>query len=316
MIPVANAARPPAVELSRLAARKLRSRLRHTMIMSNQTRRLSAGVEMQEDGVAHARVWAPACRTVEIVRRAHGGPRRSSRLERDAEGFFSGAIENVRAGDRYWYQLDRTIAVGRTRSAGSSRMGRTVRRRSSIRRAFHGPTQLGPASAAKGRCCTSCTSGRSRRKARGRRRATRLEDLAADRDHRRFEMMPVADFAGRLGWGYDGVNLYAPTRLYGTPDDLRRFVDRAHALGLARDPRRRLQPPRARRQLPRRLSRATTSRIDYSNDWGQSLNFEGPAPGARPSSRRTAPTGSTSFTSTGSGSTRRRTSTTRRRSTC
>ena len=45
-------------------------------------------------------------------------------------------------------------------------------------------------------------------------------------------MMPVADFAGRWGWGYDGVNLYAPTRLYGTPDDLRRFVDRAHALGL------------------------------------------------------------------------------------
>ena len=31
------------------------------------------------------------------------------------------------------------------------------------------------------------------------------------------EMMPVADFAGRFGWGYDGVDLYAPTRLYGTP---------------------------------------------------------------------------------------------------
>ena len=44
--------------------------------------------------------------------------------------------------------------------------------------------------------------------------------------------MPVADFAGRFGWGYDGVDLYAPTRLYGTPDDLRAFVDRAHALGL------------------------------------------------------------------------------------
>ena len=44
--------------------------------------------------------------------------------------------------------------------------------------------------------------------------------------------MPVADFPGRFGWGYDGVNLFAPTRLYGTPDDLRAFVDRAHALGL------------------------------------------------------------------------------------
>jgi len=46
------------------------------------------------------------------------------------------------------------------------------------------------------------------------------------------EVMPVADFAGRWGWGYDGVNLFAPTRLYGTPDDFRRFVDRAHAVGL------------------------------------------------------------------------------------
>src|SRR5258708_4404754 len=46
------------------------------------------------------------------------------------------------------------------------------------------------------------------------------------------EMMPVNDFAGRFGWGYDGVGLFAPTRLYGTPDDLRRFVDAAHALEL------------------------------------------------------------------------------------
>ncbi len=47
------------------------------------------------------------------------------------------------------------------------------------------------------------------------------------------EMMPVNDYAGRRGWGYDGVNLYAPTRNHGTPDDLRAFVDRAHELSLA-----------------------------------------------------------------------------------
>ncbi|GAB6061257.1 alpha-amylase family glycosyl hydrolase [Desulfonatronum parangueonense] len=46
------------------------------------------------------------------------------------------------------------------------------------------------------------------------------------------EVMPVADFPGRFGWGYDGVNLYAPTRLYGTPDDFRLFVDKAHELNL------------------------------------------------------------------------------------
>jgi maltooligosyltrehalose trehalohydrolase len=46
------------------------------------------------------------------------------------------------------------------------------------------------------------------------------------------EVMPVADFPGSFGWGYDGVNLFAPTRLYGRPDDFRAFVDRAHKLGL------------------------------------------------------------------------------------
>jgi maltooligosyltrehalose trehalohydrolase len=46
------------------------------------------------------------------------------------------------------------------------------------------------------------------------------------------EIMPIAEFHGRFGWSYDGVNLFAPSRLYGTPDDLRRFVDQAHQLGI------------------------------------------------------------------------------------
>lgn len=47
------------------------------------------------------------------------------------------------------------------------------------------------------------------------------------------EVMPLAEWAGRFGWGYDGVLLFSPTRNYGTPDDVRRFVDEAHRLGLA-----------------------------------------------------------------------------------
>ncbi len=45
--------------------------------------------------------------------------------------------------------------------------------------------------------------------------------------------MPVADAPGRWNWGYDGVYLFAPNRNFGTPDDLRRLVDAAHAKGLA-----------------------------------------------------------------------------------
>ncbi len=47
------------------------------------------------------------------------------------------------------------------------------------------------------------------------------------------EVMPANAWAGKHNWGYDGVNLFAPSHTYGTPDDMRRFVDRAHATGLA-----------------------------------------------------------------------------------
>jgi maltooligosyltrehalose trehalohydrolase len=47
------------------------------------------------------------------------------------------------------------------------------------------------------------------------------------------ELMPVADFAGNRNWGYDGVALFAPSRAYGAPDDLRRLVNAAHEHGLS-----------------------------------------------------------------------------------
>jgi maltooligosyltrehalose trehalohydrolase len=47
------------------------------------------------------------------------------------------------------------------------------------------------------------------------------------------EHLPVAAFPGERGWGYDGVALFAPYAPYGTPSELRAFVDAAHGLGLS-----------------------------------------------------------------------------------
>ncbi len=47
------------------------------------------------------------------------------------------------------------------------------------------------------------------------------------------ELMPIANFPGKRGWGYDGVDLYAPFNAYGEPDDLKRFVNACHGKGLA-----------------------------------------------------------------------------------
>jgi len=87
------------------------------------------------------------------------------------------------------------------------------------------------------------------------------------------EMMPIGDFAGRFGWGYDGVNLYAPTHLYGTPDDLRAFIDRAHAVGLG------VILDVVYNHLGPDGNYLEEFSIDYftdryTNDWGRAINFE------------------------------------------
>lgn len=88
------------------------------------------------------------------------------------------------------------------------------------------------------------------------------------------ELLPVAEFAGEFGWGYDGVDLFAPTHLYGTPDDLRRFVDRAHAagIGVILDVVYNHLGPDGN-YAPRFSPYLFTDR--YKNEWGEALNFDG-----------------------------------------
>ncbi|MBU9836526.1 malto-oligosyltrehalose trehalohydrolase [Rahnella sp. L72c] len=47
------------------------------------------------------------------------------------------------------------------------------------------------------------------------------------------EVLPLSQFGGNRGWGYDGVLLYAPHSAYGSPDDFKAFVDAAHGVGIS-----------------------------------------------------------------------------------
>ena len=98
-------------------------------------------------------------------------------------------------------------------------------------------------------------------------------DYLADVGVTTLEIMPVGDFAGRHGWGYDGVNLFAPFRGYGTPDDFRRFVDRAHARGLAviLDVVYNHFGPAGNHMF----AWSPSYKTDRTNDWGDTLNFDG-----------------------------------------
>ncbi len=88
------------------------------------------------------------------------------------------------------------------------------------------------------------------------------------------ELMPVAEFSGRFGWGYDGVNFFAPTHLYGSPDDFRRFVNEAHRLGVGV-----ILDVVYNHFGPDGNYIAQYSDFyftkKYDNEWGEALNFDG-----------------------------------------
>src|SRR5690349_20472117 len=88
------------------------------------------------------------------------------------------------------------------------------------------------------------------------------------------EIMPVAQCPGRWNWGYDGVYLFAPNHMYGDYEAFKRFVDRAHALGLAviLDVVYNHLGPDGN-YLPCYSSHYFSSR--YHTDWGKPFNVDG-----------------------------------------
>jgi maltooligosyltrehalose trehalohydrolase len=105
--------------------------------------------------------------------------------------------------------------------------------------------------------------------------ATRHLPALADLGVTVVELMPVSSFAGRWGWGYDGVAHFAPHPAYGTPDDLRALVDEAHGHGLAMilDVVYNHFGP-AGNYLPAFSAEYFTKELQ--NAWGDALNFRHP----------------------------------------
>jgi maltooligosyltrehalose trehalohydrolase len=238
-------------------------------------RRLSMGVETQHDGAPHARVWAPGRSSVDLVIASSPQDRaRSWRLDPEQDGYFSGTIEGLQPGDRYWLRLDggglRPDPASRFQPEGPHGPSMVI-----DPGAFRWTDAAWRGIAPDGQVLYELHPGTFTEEGTWRAAAAELDRLA-DLGITVIELMPVADFPGRFGWGYDGVSLYAPTRLYGTPDDLRSFVDRAHALGLGviLDVVYNHVGPDGS-QLSEFSAEYFTDK--YQNDWGPAINFEGPA---------------------------------------
>ncbi len=232
-------------------------------------RRLPIGAEPQSDGGVHFRVWAPRCR--EVVVEIEG--LEPAALQPETDGYFSLRSLPARAGMRYRLRLDQGEAALPDPASRFQPEGP------------HGPSEIvDPEDFA-------WTDGAWRGRTREHlviyemhvgtftsdgswEAASRELPALAELGITCLEIMPAAEFPGRFGWGYDGVNLFAPTRLYGRPMDFRRFVDRAHALGIAviLDVVYNHFGPDGNYL---KLFSAAYFTDRYDNEWGEAINFDG-----------------------------------------
>ncbi|MCC6559416.1 MAG: malto-oligosyltrehalose trehalohydrolase [Polyangiaceae bacterium] len=193
---------------------------------------MPVGAEVIKGGGVHFRVWAPRRRKVAVAFEEGTGPRRPVELAAEEGGYFSGHIPDAGAGARYRFRLDSDDWLYPDPASRAQPEGP------------HGPSEVVDpgefrwtdgafqGASLRGQVLYELHVGTFTPEGTFEAAARELPELAAA-GITAVELMPVADFPGRFGWGYDGVCLFAPCRLYGAPDDLRRLVDRAHALGLS-----------------------------------------------------------------------------------
>jgi maltooligosyltrehalose trehalohydrolase len=190
-------------------------------------RRAAQGAEVVGSGV-HFRIFAPTHDGVELLIEGQGRPRS---LNAEGDGFWSALVDGVGPGARYRYRLN---GKGDPLPDPTSRF---------LPEGPHGPSEvIDPKTFAwsdldwtglplHGEVLYELHIGTFSPEGNWAGAAAKLGELK-DVGVTVVEVMPVAEFAGRFGWGYDGVGWFAPSHLYGRPDDFRRFVDRAHAMGM------------------------------------------------------------------------------------
>ncbi|MBL8800087.1 MAG: malto-oligosyltrehalose trehalohydrolase [Planctomycetia bacterium] len=241
----------------------------------NYPRRLPVGAEIVGGEGVQFRVWAPECCQVEVV--LEGPPSQGWPLDAEDDGYFAALVPQVQAGQRYRYRLDGKPDLypdpaSRFQPEGPHGPSEVIDPRAFV---WHDAAWLGCNPT--GQVIYEMHIGTFSPAGTWVAAAEKLPHLK-ETGITLLEIMPVADFPGRFGWGYDGVNLFAPTRLYGTPDDFRRFVDQAHALGLGviLDVVYNHVGPDGN-YLKQFSPDYFTSR--YQNEWGEAINFDGPESG-------------------------------------
>ena len=237
-------------------------------------RRFIIGAETLPQGGVDFRIWAPGKQHMELVLCDQLGRQRTAIAMSPAEDdYFTACVEEAGAGDLYGFRVDRRPAIlpdpaSRFQPQGPAGLSQVVDPRQ-----FSWSDSAWKGTPREGQVIYEMHIGTFTAEGVYASAAEQLAELA-DLGVTVIELMPLADFPGRFGWGYDGVCFFAPTRLYGGPDDLRRFIDRAHGLGLGV-----ILDVVYNHAGPVDQSLAAFSdyyfSTNYKTDWGGAFNYDG-----------------------------------------
>jgi maltooligosyltrehalose trehalohydrolase len=188
-------------------------------------RSLASGAECTGDGVDF-RIWAPEHVNVDVVIDGSAVP-----MKRESDGYFSALIQTATAGSRYCFLIDGKgpfpDPTSRFQPEGTEGPSEVI-----DPTAFSWSDKAWQGIELRGQVIYELHVGTYTHEGTYRAAIKRLADLQ-NLGVTAIEIMPVANFPGDFGWGYDGVNLFAPFLGYGRPDDLRAMVNAAHSLGIA-----------------------------------------------------------------------------------
>lgn len=232
------------------------------------------GPGLRAEGGAIFRLFAPAASSVRLALDEHApNPRAPAAMQSCGNGWYELAVEDARPGTQYRFVLPDGFRVPDPAS-GYAPFG------------VHGPSELVDPDAYawhddnwKGRPWNEAVLyelhiGTFTSEGTFRAAAERL-DFLRDLGVTAIELMCVCAFAGQRSWGYDGVQFFAPDATYGRPEDLKAFIDAAHARGIMVvldvvynhfGPEGNYIP----RYFPGIFSR------EHKTAWGPGLNFDGP----------------------------------------
>lgn len=185
------------------------------------------GAEVLRSGVSF-RVWAPACQQIDVVL----NEKQIIPLEHEQEGYFSICTQEASLGTFYQFRLNGTIL---TSDPASKWQPKGIFGPSCVTDASHFAWKdqaWKGLSSLKGQIIYELHVGTFTPEGTWYAALQKLPYLV-ELGITIIEVMPIAEFAGEFGWGYDGIHWFAPYHIYGKPDDLREFINQAHQKGIA-----------------------------------------------------------------------------------